>query len=135
MIRTLQRFDGDRRGASAAEFALVLPLLLLMIVGITQVGILYFAHSGLRSLVAEGARLASISPRPTHETIVGRLRQGGFGLDEDQLSEPVVTYGDTSGHQWADLELSYTVHLNFIFWSTGPFEIQSRRRVFLYPER
>jgi Flp pilus assembly protein TadG len=123
----------DKKGVGALEFALILPLLLLMIVGIAQMGIMYFANAGLRNLVSEGARFASISPRPTDAAIKARINQGGFGLNSAQLKAPVVTYGNTGGHQWADISVSYTVHLNFIFWSPAPFDITSSRRVFIYP--
>lgn len=129
----LGRFRRDKSGVSATEFALMLPLLILIIVGIAQMGILYFAHSGLRNLVAEGARFASISPRPTDTAIKARLSQGGFGLVPAQLGQPTVTYGNTNGNEWADIQMNYTVQLNFIFWSPSPMQIQERRRVFLYP--
>jgi Flp pilus assembly protein TadG len=133
MIRSLRRFRGDTKGIGAVEFALILPLLILLIVGIAQMGILYFAHSGLRNLVAEGARFAAISPRPTDTAIKARLNQGGFGLVPAQLGQPTVTYGNTGGTPWADIKMSYTVQLSFIFWAPTPFEIEENRRVFLYP--
>lgn len=123
----------DKQGVGAMEFALVLPLLILMIVGIAQMGIMYFADAGLRSLVAEGARFASISPRPTDAAIKARLNQGSFGLEAAKLKAPVVTYGTTGGNNWAEISMSYTVQLNFIFWAPAPFDITRTRRVFIYP--
>lgn len=123
----------DKKGVSALEFALILPLLITLIVGIAQMGIMYFANAGLRNLVAEGARFASISPRPTDAAIKARINQGGFGLNSSQLKPAVITYGNTNGNQWADISVSYTVHLNFIFWKPEPFDIQRTRRVFIYP--
>jgi len=123
----------DTKGVGAMEFALILPLLILLIVGIAQMGIMYFAHAGLRSLVAEGARFASISPRPTDAAIKARLSQPGFGLEPTRLKTPVVTYGTTGGNSWADISVSYTVHLDFIFWAPAPFDITQTRRVFIYP--
>jgi Flp pilus assembly pilin Flp len=122
----------DKRGVSATEFALILPLLIVMIVGIAQMGILYFAHAGLRNLVAEGARFASISPRPTDAAIKARINQGGFGLEPAHLSQPTITYGNTSGNDWADITVNYTVRLDFIFWAPAPFQIRETRRVFIY---
>jgi Flp pilus assembly protein TadG len=123
----------DKKGVSAVEFALILPLLVLIIVGIAQMGILYFSHAGLRNLVAEGARFASISPRPTDAAIKARINQGGFGLVPSKLGQPAITYGNTNGNHWADISVSYTVHLNFIFWAPSPFQIEEKRRVFIYP--
>ena len=123
----------DRRGVSAIEAAILLPVLILAIVGIAQLAILQFAHAGLRNLIAEGARFGSISPRPTDAAIKARLRQGGFGLVPERVSEPVITYGKAGTADYADLELSYTVQLNFLFWNSD-VPIKESRRVFIYPE-
>jgi hypothetical protein len=133
MTRGRPSLRADKKGVSVVEFALILPLLILLIVGIAQMGILYFAHAGLRNLVADGARSASIAPRPTDAAIKARLNQGGFGLNPSDLAAPVITYGNTNGNEWADISVSYTVRLDFIFWAPTPFQIQERRRVFIYP--
>jgi Flp pilus assembly protein TadG len=123
----------DKKGVGAVEFALILPLLILIIVGIAQMGIMYFAHAGLRNLVSEGARFASISPRPTDAAIKARINQGGFGLVPANLRPATIEYGNTNGNQWADITVRYNVQLNFIFWSPTPFDIEEKRRVFIYP--
>jgi Flp pilus assembly pilin Flp len=133
MTRGRPHLRKDKKGVSAVEFALILPLLIVLIVGIAQMGILYLAHAGLRNLVADGARYASISPRPTDAAIKARLNQGGFGLTPTDLAQPAITYGNTNGNEWADISVSYTVRLNFIFWAPTPFQIQEKRRVFIYP--
>ena len=133
LVRRLHRLHRDRRGASALEFALVAPLLILIIVGIAQMGTLYMAHAGLRNLVADSARFASISPRPTDTAIKDRLRTGGFGLQSSALGEPVVTYGNADGANWANIEMRYTVQLNFVFWQPAPIQLVETRRVFIYP--
>lgn len=134
MTRMLRRLRSDRKGASALEFALVLPVLILFIMGIAQMGMLYFSHAGLRNLVAEGARLAAIAPRPTDAAIKARLNQGGFGLKRAKLKAPVVTYGEEAdGTDWAQISMSYSVDVDLIFYKIGPFDIEESRRVFIYP--
>ena len=133
MKRLFRRFRRDRKGVSAVEFAMLLPLLILFIVGIAQMGILYFANAGLRNLVAESARYASISPRPSDTAIKAKLQQGGFGLVPAQMGTPTITYGTTSGANYADIQMSYNAYLNFIFFSYGPVTLTEKRRVFIYP--
>jgi len=48
------------RGASAVEFALVLPLLLAIIAGITDFGIAFYNKAMVTSASREGARAASL---------------------------------------------------------------------------
>lgn len=133
MMRKLSLFRRDERGVGAVEFALALPLLLVAVVGIAQMGILFFAHAGLKNLVAEGARFASISPRPTDSAIKARLNQGGFGLISTNLGAPTVTYGQTGTTDYADIRMTYTLDLDFIFYEHKGVQIAETRRVFLYP--
>jgi Flp pilus assembly protein TadG len=54
--------DGDReRGTVLAEFALVLPLLLILLFGIVEFGIAFNRAQAVEAAAREGARLASIS--------------------------------------------------------------------------
>lgn len=133
MIRRALRLRKDKRGASAIEFALVVPFLVVLIVGVAQMGRIYMANAGLRNLVGDSARYASISPRPSDTAIKDRLRRGGFGLESGQLSEPVVTYGAEGGANWATIEMRYTIQLDFVFWRPAPIQLVEQRRVFIYP--
>lgn len=57
-----QRLRSDR-GASAVEFALVLPLLLLLVVGIAEFGRAYNVQISLSAAAREGVRVAAISTK------------------------------------------------------------------------
>ncbi|MDB5447533.1 MAG: hypothetical protein JWQ97_2850 [Phenylobacterium sp.] len=57
---SLRRFLGDRSGATAVEYALVLPLLAVMIMGGIWVGVLTLAVSSLDMAVQSAARCAAV---------------------------------------------------------------------------
>ena len=133
MIRVVKQLRRDNRGASAIEFALVVPFLVAIIVGVAQMGRVYLADAGLRNLVADSARFASISPRPSDDQIKARLRSGGFGLDTRNLSEPAVTYGAENGANWAQINMTYSIQLDFIFWRPAPIRLVEQRKVYIYP--
>jgi Flp pilus assembly protein TadG len=57
--RTLLR--GDRRGLAALEFALVAPMLLLILGGITDFGLIMVGRSRLASGVAQGGQFALLT--------------------------------------------------------------------------
>lgn len=50
----------DEQGASAVEFALVLPILLLLIFGIIEFGLLYHDYLAVTHAAREGARMAAV---------------------------------------------------------------------------
>lgn len=125
----------DQRGAGIVEFALAAPLLFLTIIGIAQLGILFFANAGLSHAVAEGARLAAIFPRPADDEVADAILQSEFGLNNaDLIGDPEIVHGtDANGFTYADISLSYTVPINFIFFETPPVTLMENRRVFTQP--
>ncbi|WP_439534286.1 TadE/TadG family type IV pilus assembly protein [Polymorphobacter sp.] len=55
-----------RRGAAAAEFALILPLLLLLFFGSVQYGVLMFTYNSMLTTARNGARALAVgSATPT----------------------------------------------------------------------
>ncbi len=44
----------------------------------------------------------------------------------------MITYGTASGADFADIEVSYTMQLDFIFWRPPATVLTQRRRVFIY---
>lgn len=53
---------GKKRGQALVEFALVLPVLLILTMLIIQYGIIFYTTIGLTNLSREGARYAATSP-------------------------------------------------------------------------
>lgn len=60
-LATLRRFRKDASGASAAEFALVLPLLLVFILGTIDVGLYSWSFNRAEKATQTGARLAVVT--------------------------------------------------------------------------
>jgi Flp pilus assembly protein TadG len=52
--------NDSERGAAAVEFALVLPVLVLLVFGIVQFSLVYNRVQGLHAAAREGARIASL---------------------------------------------------------------------------
>jgi len=54
--KTISRFGGDRRGATAVEFALVAPVFLYLLIGIVEASLLFFTTTVVDGAVMEAAR-------------------------------------------------------------------------------
>ena len=72
-LMSLRRTDSER-GQALTEFALVAPLLFLILFGIIQLGFLFGGQNGLTNAAREAARYASTLPTP--DTVVACTRSG-----------------------------------------------------------
>lgn len=65
----------SERGANLLEFALVLPVFLLLLFGMVEFGLVLMKQSEMTSATREGARFGIIltDPRPTEATIKGKV--------------------------------------------------------------
>jgi Flp pilus assembly protein TadG len=127
------RLKRDQRGAGAVEFALIAPLFCAFIIGIGQLGLLFFANAGLTNAVAEGARLATLFPRPTDAAIAAQISQKRFGLDPALLTGPTIVNGVSGGATYADITMTYSAPVNFLFLNVGPVRLSQTRRVYTQP--
>lgn len=131
MTGILRTLHADRRGATAAEFALTVPLLLMILVAFVQVGALFFANAGLQNAVGEAARAATLWPRRTEAQIEQELMDSRFGLNADLMDEPVFTYGREGGQDFVEITVTYTPNLNFIFFEVPGVTLTQTRRAYL----
>lgn len=68
MTGTLNHLWHDRAGSPSVDLALTLPILLMMTVGVLQLGIAFLANSGIRNGVEAGARYATVITSPISKT-------------------------------------------------------------------
>jgi len=64
--RLLRRRASDPSGQSIVEFALMMPVLLLMLMGALDVGRMYYTHLAIQNAAGEGALYAAIHPNCVH---------------------------------------------------------------------
>ena|SRR5688500_6986644 len=69
-----------RRGQAMVEFALIIPIFLLMIFGIIDLGRAVYAYSTLNNAAREGARVAAVDQTLTHIEDVASGHAVGLGL-------------------------------------------------------
>lgn len=86
------RRRGEEAGAVAVEFALVLPILLVVVFGIINFGFVFAQQISLNNGARQGARFAVVDGR-TCDQIKGEARNGAatIGMTAAQVPEPVLT--------------------------------------------
>lgn len=134
MRRLFLRLRRDRSGVSAVEFALLAPVFILMIVAVTQMGVLYYAHSALRNAVSEGARYATIYPRPTTSEIIARINANRATGGNGTYTTPTIAYqqDSTTGYWRATISMSYTTSINFLFFTWPNITLSYSRQAYVH---
>ena len=136
MFKLIRR---SQRGAAAIEFAIAFPVLLVMIYGIFQVGLIYQANAGMQHALGEGARFATLCT-PTGTTcttatdaqIVSKMTSKVFGMNIGTFGTPTVTAPATSVcTHCKDLSVSYTVTPNFLFFNGPAITLNRTKRVYI----
>ena len=84
--RLVRRARTRRRGQALAEFALVFPIAILIIIAVFDVGRAVFAYNGLTNAAREGARLAAVNQDVT--LIKQRVQEMTFGTGITNLASP-----------------------------------------------
>ena len=90
----LKRLRRCERGAELVEFALVFPLLLLVIVGIMDFGFLFQRYEVLTAAAREGARIAILpgySDGDVQSRVTAYLTAGGFSETANVTVGPTQT--------------------------------------------
>jgi Flp pilus assembly protein TadG len=85
--RIIRRTDKREGGQSLVEFALVLPIFLLVLFAIVDFGMAFHAWITVTNSAREGARLGAV--RATATDIEQRVRDTADSLDQEDLSVSV----------------------------------------------
>ena len=84
--------QGSQRGVAAVEFAIVLPVLLFLFIGITEFGIAYYNKQVITNASREGAR-AALNPSINEDEIKQTIRDYIVFLEDGQLKSRLITFG------------------------------------------
>lgn len=121
----------NENGVAAIEMAFALPILLLFVFGIFQFGVILQANAGIQHALGEGARYATLYPKPADNLIVTRMNDSVFGMNVGTFGTPTVTTPPTSDcTNCRLLSVSYTVTPNFIFFNGPPITLTRTKRVY-----
>ena len=114
-----RRFRRNERGQALVEFALVVPLLLIMVMAIIDFGRAWNLHQTITDAAREGARQAVISNAVTQDSAVaivaGVIRASGF-------DPALATVGFPDGFkQGRGEQTTVTIEMPYRFGFLAPF--------------
>jgi Flp pilus assembly protein TadG len=108
----MKRFPGRNsdRGAAAVEFALVLPVLIVLILGIVEFGRVYNVQISITNAAREGARTMAIENSPADAQTAAILAAPSVNpaISEGDVD---VSPADCEAGETATVTITYTVEL------------------------
>ena len=94
-MRNLRAFGAARDGASALEFAIILPVFVTMVLGTIQMGIVFFKAGSVQFALEEAARQVMVDPDMSASQIQVAIENKLESLTQQDIT---VTYSvDSSG--------------------------------------
>lgn len=130
MMRRLASLRGNRSGATLSELALTLPIWLILVFGVFNIGRFYWARAGILNGLGDAARTATLFPRRDDGTIRAVFNERLFGITASEAPVLTITPGAASGQAFVDLQVTYDPE----FWLLGvpvqPITLTYSRRAF-----
>jgi Flp pilus assembly protein TadG len=124
-MRVTGRRDGDERGQALVEFALVAPILLLLILGMVDFARAWGAYEVITYQARQGARMAVIdAPDVTEVDVLQAIQDGMSRGSLDPSTATITISGFRAGRgEPATVHIDYPYSLmfagRFLDWLTG----------------
>ncbi len=111
----------DEKGQSLVEFALVLPVLLLLVLGLIQFGIIFSSQIAITNAAREGARVASVGASNTqvitriNNSIGGHIFLPELTSSNIQITPPSPVVGNEITVEIVNVPLTLIVPVPDVF--------------------
>ncbi len=121
----------NEKGQTMVEFVIVLPILLLLLLGILQFGVVFNNYITLTDAVRAGARQAAVGRSVADPTgaAVSRVRASAANLDQAQLNVSVTSAWTQGADVTVQATYPYSISLIGLVVSSGNLTSQSTERV------
>lgn len=107
-IRIFRRIAHDRRGSLGFEFAMAIPILVTLMLGILQFGMALHTAGAMRNAMGEGLRLYKVEPTTTEAQVYTETLDELVGVDQSGVTSLKFTKGTaTNGAQYGQLKMTY----------------------------
>ena len=135
-MRRIASLLRDIRGSAAVEFAVAVPVLIVMIWGIFQVAMVLQARAGVQQALGEGARYATIfnpatNARPTNTQISNKIVSSKFGIRNGTWQTPSINTTNEASGGYIVISVQYSVPTNFLIFSGPTITLSQSKRVYI----
>ena len=126
-------------GAAAVEMAFALPVLLVMIWMIVQLGEVYRANAGIQQALGEGARYATLCLTPTRTgcttptatNIAAKINSSVYGIGPGTFTVPTPVKQTDGTSSYYDLKVKYTQPTSLLLLPGPTISMSRSKRVWV----
>ena len=128
-------------GAAAIEMAIAVPVLILFLWGIFQLGVAGQAVAGMQAGLGEGSRMGTLClnptptgtcTAPTDTQIADRVKAKVFGLSIGTFDDPVVSTPDSSlCTNCRDVTVTFQMPMDFLLFQGPTLSLSQSKRIYL----
>ena len=128
MLPMSRRLRKDESGAAAVEFAIVLPVLLLLVFGIIEFGLLFNRYITVTHAAREGVRVASLAGPTVLAT--GKTTGETAGETSAPTIVSAITCDETVNTLASEVTMTCDTTYDFaLFIFTGPIDLSSTAKM------
>lgn len=124
-LKTLSKRLKNETGASAVEFAIILPVLILILFGIFEFGMAYRDYLAITHAAREGARMAAVGRYSEAE-----VRQRAYPVSPSSVSISYLSSGGVARHgDPVQVTVTFDRPINIPLFSTKKVRLVSSARM------
>ena len=121
----------DKRGSMGLEFGLALPILVTMIIGVLQFGLVLNANGAMRNAMGEGLRLAKVNPSATADQVKQRTKDTLIGVDHQGITALTFSRATSNNLQTGEMTMTLTLKPVIPFAPIPPIVLTQTKKVYL----
>ena len=128
-----RRLRSDESGVTVIETAFAMPVLVVMLWMLVQLGQVYRAMSGIQHALGEGARLATLYPTPDNDAIEDKILDSVYGIGPGHftIDAPAPGTEEATGASYLDLRVSYTQDTDLLLFPGPTITVSREKRVWV----
>jgi Flp pilus assembly protein TadG len=131
-MRRLRALLRNQRGGAVIEFAFALPIMVTLLIGILQSGLMLYAKSGMRNGVGEGVRYAKVYRTAESDVVLSKVRAAAFGVQANGIRTLTFQRStNANGEDLVTIAMTYQPSSFIPFVSRLPITLSESRTVYL----
>ena len=130
-MTVLHKLRRCREGAVGLEFGLALPILVALMIGTLQYGLVLNANGSMRNAMGEGLRLAKVNPAATDSQVLNRARSTLVGVDPNAVTSLTFSRSTANNAETGTMTMQVTLTPIIPFAPIPPIVLNQTKRVYL----